>query len=139
HSNLFKVEYQDGNQSFKYPWHYHPELEITYVLSSSGVRYVGNSVENFHPNDLVLLGPNLPHTWLTSPDESESATAIVIFLKENFLHQSWMESSEFSAIRKLITAMNKGISITKESALHLRPKFLDLLEASEFKRLILLL
>src|SRR5690606_28060793 len=139
HSNLFKVEYQDGNQSFKYPWHYHPELEITFVLSSSGVRYVGNSVENFHPNDLVLLGPNLPHTWLTSPDESESATAIVIYLKENFLHPSWMESLEFSAIRKLIENMNKGIALHKDAALQLKPKFLELLDASDFNRLVLLL
>ncbi len=138
-SNLFKVEFQDSNHSFKYPWHYHPELEITYVLSSSGVRYVGNSVENFHPNDLVLLGANLPHTWMTSSDGEESATAIVIYLKESFLHSPWMESPEFSSIRKLIKAMSKGIAVDTETALRLKPKFLDLLAVSEFKRLVLLL
>src|SRR3546814_27691 len=88
---------------------------------------------------LVLLGPNLPHTWLTSPNESESATAIVIYLKENFLHPSWMESLEFSAIRKLIENMNKGIALHKDAALQLKPKFLGLLDASDFNRLVLLL
>lgn len=44
-------------------WHFHPQFELTWFLSSSGTRYVGDSVEAYWPGDLVLSGPNLPHCW----------------------------------------------------------------------------
>ena len=40
-SNLFKVVMQESHKEFEYPWHYHPEYELTYILTSHGVRYVG--------------------------------------------------------------------------------------------------
>ncbi|GEP97539.1 AraC family transcriptional regulator [Chitinophaga cymbidii] len=138
-SNLFKIELQENSKEFDYPWHYHPELEITYILSSHGVRYVGNSTENFYCDDLVLLGANLPHTWHISGDEDEPATAIVIYLKEGFLNETWMQSIEFKAIAGLLTEMNKGIVVDREKALQLKPKFLRLLNAPAFERMIILL
>src|SRR5688500_8241254 len=97
-SKLFKVEFQETSKEFYYPWHYHPEMELAFILSGKGVRYVGNSIENLCGNDLVLLGSNLPHTW-NSTEQDEAVTAIVIYLKEEFLNQTWMQSIEFESIR----------------------------------------
>lgn len=138
-SNLFKVELQESNKEFDYPWHYHPELEITYILSNQGVRYVGNSTENFYSDDLVLLGANLPHTWHSTAEAGQSSTAIVIYLKEGFLEKTWMQSIEFTAICNLFTAMNKGIVVDTAKARQLKPKFLQLLEAPPFDKMVLLL
>ena len=43
--------------AFKYPLHQHPEIELTWILKGSGLRYVGDSVEPFHAGDFCLLGP----------------------------------------------------------------------------------
>ena len=48
---------------FQSPFHYHPELELVYVLESNGKRIVGNSVEPFEAGDMVFLGSNIPHVW----------------------------------------------------------------------------
>lgn len=138
-SNLFKIELQENSKEFDYPWHYHPELEITYILSSHGVRYVGNSTENFYGDDLVLLGANLPHTWHSSDEQDEPVTAIVVYLKEGFMNETWMQSIEFKAIAGLLAEMNKGIVVDRCKALELKPKFLHLLKAPAFEKMIILL
>jgi AraC-like DNA-binding protein/mannose-6-phosphate isomerase-like protein (cupin superfamily) len=137
-SNLFKVEFQNSSEVFDYPWHYHPELEITYILNGKGVRYVGNTIENFLEDDLVLLGPNVPHAWNNTADQSR-VIAIVIYLKEEFIDKTWMQSIEFESVRKLLAAMGKGIKIDEQAAIRLKPKFIDLLNAPAFERLMILL
>ncbi|RYY30203.1 MAG: AraC family transcriptional regulator [Chitinophagaceae bacterium] len=137
-SKLFKVEFQENSKEFYYPWHYHPELELAFILSGKGVRYVGNSIENFGGNDLVLLGSNLPHTWNTT-EQDEAVTAIVVYLKEEFFDQTWMQSIEFESIRKLLTNMSKGIKIDDDVARRMRGNFFALLKASPFEKLMILL
>ena len=51
--------------ALQFPWHFHPELELTHIVRGSGRRYVGDSVEPFDDDDLCLVGSNTPHCWLT--------------------------------------------------------------------------
>ena len=138
-SKLFKVEFQKTSKEFYYPWHYHAELELTFILSGQGVRYVGNSIENFYEEELVLLGSNLPHSWNTTADQEQPVNAIVIYLKEEFFDKNWMQSIEFEGIRNLSALMNKGMKVDKKVALALKQKFYDLLNASPFEKLMILL
>lgn len=138
-SKLFKVEFQKTVKEFYYPWHYHAELELTYILSGQGVRYIGNSVENFYEEELVLLGSNMPHTWSTILAQDQPVTAIVVYVKEDFFEKSWMQSIEFEGIRNLPALMNKGMKVDKSVALMLRQKFFDLLTAAPFEKLMILL
>lgn len=75
-SNIRAFLYSD--QIFDAPWHVHPEFELTYILSSSGIRYVGNNISDYQPGDLVLLGPNLPHCWKDEQDPKTAARSYVI-------------------------------------------------------------
>jgi AraC-like DNA-binding protein len=62
---------------FPWHWHQHPELELTLITSGSGRRLVGDAVEDFVAGDCVLLGPDLPHTWI-SAGHAEPAQAFVL-------------------------------------------------------------
>ena len=44
-------------------WHFHPEVQLTLVLKSSGYRIVGDNITPLLPGDLVLVGASLPHVW----------------------------------------------------------------------------
>lgn len=64
--------------SFEFYWHYHPEYELTYIVKGRGRRLVGDSQEAFSEGDLVLLGPNLPHTWVGDSRSEEPCRAVVL-------------------------------------------------------------
>ena len=138
-SNLFKVVVQENEKEFEYPWHYHPEFELTYILTCHGLRYVGNSLENFYEDDLVLLGSNLPHCWINTPDQTQPASAVVVYLKEEILDDTWMQCVELEGIRKLMELSNQGIAFTKSVALSVKDKLLQLPNLPPFERLMHLL
>ncbi len=137
-SNLFTCMLQENKEDFDYPWHFHPEFELTYILSEGGVRYVGNNIENYFEHDLVLVGPNLPHSWVNTRQD-RSSKAVVVYLKEQFVDKTWIESRELESIRRLLNHSSKGIKFDKKVALKLKEKFLQLVDASPFEKLMTLL
>ncbi|MGH2624611.1 MAG: cupin domain-containing protein, partial [Sphingobacterium sp.] len=51
-------------------WHYHPEMELVYVMKGSGSRYIGNNISSFTAGEVILLGENIPHIWRYNKDTS---------------------------------------------------------------------
>jgi AraC-like DNA-binding protein len=45
--------------------HRHRHLELTWIERGAGLRHVGDCVQPYEAGDLVLLGPNLPHAWVS--------------------------------------------------------------------------
>ena len=44
---------------------YHPEYELHLVTESQGIMYIGDCIEEFYPGNLCLIGPNIPHNWMS--------------------------------------------------------------------------
>jgi hypothetical protein len=68
-------------------WHFHPELELHYVVSTSGRYFVGDFIGTFTPGNLVLTGPNLPHNWVsdTAPGEVVTVRNRIVQFTESFV------------------------------------------------------
>lgn len=52
--------------SFRAARHRHRQLELTWIERGIGIRFVGDNVAPFESGDLVLLGADLPHTWVSA-------------------------------------------------------------------------
>ena len=121
---------------FDAPWHYHPEYELTVILKSEGIRYVGNSMESFEAGDLVLLGPNLPHCWKNTPDSVGTASSIVVQWPEAFMGHGWLDVEEFKSVRRLLQMAGQGIRFNQEVSARVKPMLAEMLEMQPFPRLI---
>lgn len=90
-----------------FQWHHHPEYELTLTLNSRGERFIGDHIGGYDDGDLVLVGPNLPHTWRsrTKLDEHKPHVALVMW----FL-PSWAESlsASFVELRGIATMLARG-------------------------------
>jgi AraC-like DNA-binding protein len=96
--------------SFDAPFHFHPQLELTWIVKGSGMRYVGRSVQAFQEGDLVLLGPNLPHCWINQKTE-ETVAAHVIQFEQHFLGRDFFKLPEMASINSLIDRSKSGYLI----------------------------
>ena len=98
-------------------WHYHPELELVVILKSTGTRFIGDNIEQFNVNDVVLIGKNLPHMWLNDKDYFEKkskleAQAIAIHFSEDFAGKGFLKMPEMGTITQLMENAHYGIKFS---------------------------
>ncbi|WP_427892814.1 AraC family transcriptional regulator [Kribbella sp. GL6] len=94
--------------SYDFAWHFHREYELTLITAGSGTRYVGTTVERYLPGDLVLLGPELPHTYASS----QRSEAAVTQFRHDFLGPDFFDLPQFGAIRLLLSGSSRGLSFS---------------------------
>lgn len=94
-------------------WHYHPETQLLWSWRGRGLRYVGRSVARFEPGDLVLIGANLPHTWVA--DEGDALSTVIHFLPERWGADFW-QLPELQQLRRLLARGAQGLQFTGPEA-----------------------
>lgn len=103
---------------FPFAWHYHPELELTWIRSGAGTRFVGDSIEPYGPGDIVLLGSELPHTW-SSEERTRRRCAhraiVVQFSSELFVSQL-VQQAEFAAVGDVLVRAGRGVAFSAAAA-----------------------
>ena len=108
--------------SFGFHWHYHPEYEITYIKNGRGRRLVGDHSAAFESGDFVLLGANLPHTWISDDEFNQSEENMEVWVLQfqaSLFQEPLLSTPEMKSIRGLLDLATRGIvfpSPTKEQA-----------------------
>lgn len=92
-------------------WHYHPELELTLIIKGTGTRFVGDSIAPFKEMDLVLIGENVPHHWVSKSKDVHKRSAIVIQFDINL----FSGYSECAAFHSLFKEAKRGIQFVNPS------------------------
>ena len=130
--------YELNVPDFDFYWHYHPEYELTCILQGRGKKLVGDSYENFREGDLVLLGPNLPHTWISDKRRKENCRAIVIQFSPAFVEQI-LQFWELTALEKLFINSYKGLQLNHVKTNQCVTLMQEMIGASEVHKFSLLL
>lgn len=135
---------------FPTPWHFHPEYEIVLVKESTGKRFIGDSIRDFEPGDLALIGPNLPHLYRNdSPFYKKEnvglrARSIVVHFLELSFGQDFLSLPETRLLQSLFSKSQLGLDVTgdtREAAIEKMhalctltgfPRWLKLLELLHF-------
>lgn len=123
-------------------FHVHPEIEITYVDASFGVRFIGDNIGEFHPDDLVMIGSMLPHHYYNAERDSRGdswSRLKVIKIRENFAGRELFNLDEFAPIRRMLDAAAAGISFSTRTAQAQRELIGQIFTAEGPSRVILLL
>lgn len=94
---------------FRFAWHFHREFELTLITCGTGTRFVGDCVEEYGPGDLTLIGPELPHTYQSSPGPGRHE-AVVVHFRHDFLGPDFFDRPEFAGVAELLERSARGLS-----------------------------
>ncbi|TZF86381.1 AraC family transcriptional regulator (plasmid) [Pedobacter sp. BS3] len=124
------------------PWHYHPECEITFIIKGSGILFIGDRVLNYSENELVLIGPNLPHEWRSNikEDPDNYSQSIAVHFKPGSLGNDFYKIPEMQPINLLLEQSVRGIAIQSNPVKEtVKNKLIQLIETQGVERISLLL
>jgi AraC-like DNA-binding protein len=109
------VAFSYASTAFRFWWHHHPEIELTWIESGAGTRFVGDSIAPFAAGDLVLLGGNVPHTWSSEgrAGRARAARAIVVHFPNDLFD---VPAAEFTAIRTLLHGAQRGYAFSARTS-----------------------
>lgn len=90
---------------YTYLWHNHAELELILVTAGTGTIFVGDRVLGYGPGDVFLLGPRLPHAFVSATP----SRALVCQFPETLIGPELRHRPEFTALRRLLGAAVTGL------------------------------
>jgi len=120
-----------------FEWHHHPEYELTLTMNSRGKRYIGDSIVAYEGDDLVLVPPDLPHTWASnkSIDAGAPQVAIVIWFSGDWARRLADCCPEYEPLRKLLRRGASGLAFAQEAGEIVSRRLAPLLSRSPRERL----
>ena len=138
--NAFSIRH-DVIPHFGTAWHYHPEIELHYLIKGEGVRFIGDNIGNFQQGDMILMGSNLPHTWKRSFTNSseENVEALVLHFHPECLGKDFLNVSETQGINKLNELAKNGLIIQGKSKEQIRQLMWEMKPESGLNKIIYLL
>lgn len=97
-------------------WNYHPEYELHLITDSEGQAFVGDHIGHFEAGDLFLIGPSLPHNWvsnLNAENEIIQDRDVVVQFHNKLLGQEAQALyPEISVANQLLGDCRQGVKFT---------------------------
>lgn len=125
-------------------WHFHEELELNLILQGSGTRFIGDSIQQFENEDLVLVGSKLPHVWKNDEiyykgNSTLNAEAILIQFSPDFLGKDFLVLPEIHPIKALFHKAEQGLMITGNTREEVKVLMKKMVITENTNKLLLLL
>jgi AraC-like DNA-binding protein len=97
-------------------FHSHPELELVYIMEGYGKRIIGNNVSNFKAGDMVFIGSDVPHIWLSDhdfykKDSSLRSRVLIMYINPQIFELLRNFLKELDGVKDIFQQACRGINI----------------------------
>lgn len=118
---------------FDFPLHYHDEYELNLIINAKGAkRVVGGSIEVIDDLELVLIGPNLYHAWLTHQAKSEAITEVTIQFHKDLFDDKLLKRNQLSFVKSMLDRAQRGIAFPADTVAAIKDRLQSLDKKSGF-------
>ncbi|AYN96989.1 AraC family transcriptional regulator [Pseudomonas sp. LTJR-52] len=106
---------------YPYPlarWNHHPEFEVHLIRQGNGKLLAGDYIGPFGPGHVALIGPGLPHDWISDlgAEQHIAGRDVVLQFDGDTLLRLSETLPELGNLRKLFAQARQGIEFTGDAA-----------------------
>jgi AraC-like DNA-binding protein len=98
-------------ESFYEKLHQHKEIQISLVVAGEGTFVIGDCVGDFKPNDIFVIGENLPHVFKRDFSNEQDPEMISIFFTKNSYGEQFFDLPEFDHLQSFFGDLSLGVKI----------------------------
>lgn len=125
---------------FTVPWHFHSEIEILFVVKSSGTSYVGDGIHRFSEGEISIIGENVPHWWKSDSKFSDGLDttgikSLIIQFKKEIFDTNFINLPELNGIKEFLNKSQRGIQYLGKSRKLLGKQILNIFQLKGIHRI----
>lgn len=137
-SDCFTLFYRE-KKKFDFPLHYHEEFELNLILyADQAQRIVGDHIGILSDYELVLVGPNLAHTWTNGSCQSTNIKEITLQFHKDLIDDNLLHKNQLSQIKGMFQLAEQGILFSKETTIEIIEDIEKLSTMNGFDSILLL-
>lgn len=118
-------------------WHYHDEYELQIITETYGRSFVGDYVGHYSPGYVALIGPRLPHNWVSTdlPAGGVAVRNLVIQFLDEPLRKGIAAFHEMDELSPLLERAKHGVEFFGMSE-QMRTRFYSLKKSKGMARFV---
>lgn len=128
----------DKGTAFYDKLHQHEEIQVSFILEGEGTLVVGDTVNYFNKNALIVIGSNLPHVFKTDIGMTRNVHMLSLFFTASSFGSNFFELDELKDLQPFFKRAKRGFQISSKPKA-IKKLFLELERASKFNRFLILL
>lgn len=135
-SDCFMV-FDRYKSDFTFPIHFHPEYELNFISNAKGAkRIVGDHIDEIDDLELVLVGPNVFHSWEDYHNTEAQIHEITIQFPADLIGENLLNKNIYKPIKELFLHAQRGISFSRPTIKQVEDKILNICKISGFDSIL---
>lgn len=118
--------------------HQHNEIQISYVEQGAGTLIVGDTINYFAPNDILVIGGYVPHVFKTDIKASDTTIVHTLFFDRNSFGKHFFDLPDLENFNDFFNESEYGMKILSKKK-KLIKLFLKLKKQNKIQRISTLL
>lgn len=120
------------------PLHQQETWELSYIITGSGARVIGDVIESFFEGEVILIPPNIPHCWsfdAKEHDDQGKIENITIVIDDGFLETSKTLFPDMTIIMNEIQQNQNAVSFGGDILIQLQQLMKEMVPQNNIERI----
>jgi len=105
--------YQEDRQVYFYDQlHQHEELQISYIQKGGGTLVVGDSINTYNTNDVLIIGGNIPHVFRSDLEAASNSVMFTLFFTQEAFGNGFFQISDMEAAKEFFKRAQYGMKLS---------------------------
>ena len=129
---------KDYDVSFYDKLHQHEEIQISLIVEGEGTLVVGDTVNYYSNNDVLVIGSHIPHVFKSDINASKTSHMLTLFFTKHSFGNQFFELEELKEVEPFFKRAKHGFKVISNQKM-IKDLFFQLEKSTKLNCFIILL